>query len=77
MTTPEPPAAPAPEPRAPKDHGRAGRDLRAAVTSAVLLVVAILLSLLFWKPAFMGIVAVAVEFSVRSACARITPVLVA
>jgi phosphatidate cytidylyltransferase len=68
MTTPEPPAAPAPEPGAtsppPKDHGRAGRDLRAAVTSAVVLVAAILLSLLFWKPAFMGIVAAAVVVAV-------------
>ena len=64
MTTPDPPAAPAPRPNAPKDHGRAGRDLRAAVVSAVVLVAAILLSLLFWKPAFMGIVAVAVVVAV-------------
>ena len=64
MTTPDPPAAPAPQPNAPKDHGRAGRDLRAAVISAVVLVAAILLSLLFWKPAFMGIVAVAVVVAV-------------
>jgi phosphatidate cytidylyltransferase len=64
MTTPDPPAAPAPQPNAPKDHGRAGRDLRAAVVSAVVLVAAILLSLLFWKPAFMGIVAVAVVVAV-------------
>src|SRR6478609_8240268 len=64
MTTPDPPAAPAPPPNAPKDHGRAGRDLRAAVISAVVLVAAILLSLLFWKPAFMGIVAVAVVVAV-------------
>jgi phosphatidate cytidylyltransferase len=64
MTTPDPPAAPAPHPDSPKDHGRAGRDLRAAVVSAVVLVAAILLSLLFWKPAFMGIVAVAVVVAV-------------
>jgi phosphatidate cytidylyltransferase len=64
MTTPDPPAAPAPQPKAPKDHGRAGRDLRAAVTSAVVLVAAILVSLLLWKPAFMGIVAIAVVVAV-------------
>ena len=43
-----------------KDHGRAGRDLPAAITSALVLVGAILLSLLFWKTAFMVIVAIAV-----------------
>jgi phosphatidate cytidylyltransferase len=70
MTTSEPPAGGPPEqPIEPaeaikKDHGRAGRDLRAAVLSAVILVAAILLSLLFWKPAFMGIVAVAVVVAV-------------
>jgi phosphatidate cytidylyltransferase len=70
MTTSEPPAGGPPEqPIEPaeaikKDHGRAGRDLRAAVTSAVVLVAAILVSLLFWKPAFMGIVAIAVVIAV-------------
>ena len=48
----------------PKDHGRAGRDLPAAITSAVVLVGLILLSLLFWKTAFMAIVAVAVVVAV-------------
>jgi phosphatidate cytidylyltransferase len=48
--------APAPA----KDHGRAGRDLKAAVGSAVVLLAAIGLSLFFWKPAFMVIVAAAV-----------------
>ena len=43
-----------------KDHGRAGRDLPAAIGSAVVLVGAILASLLFWKTAFMLIVAGAV-----------------
>ncbi|MCR1782471.1 phosphatidate cytidylyltransferase [Nocardioides carbamazepini] len=43
-----------------KDHGRAGRDLKAAVGSAVVLLSAIAVSLLFWKPAFMVIVAIAV-----------------
>jgi phosphatidate cytidylyltransferase len=52
MTTPVP--APA------KDHGRAGRDLKAAVGSAVVLLAAIALSLFFWKTAFMLIVAAAV-----------------
>ena len=61
MTTPDASAAPA----APqKDHGRAGRDLPAAIISAVVLVGAILLSLFFWKTAFMGIVAVAVAVAV-------------
>ena len=52
MTTSQP--APA------KDHGRAGRDLKAAIASAVVLLAAIGLSLFFWKPAFMVIVAAAV-----------------
>jgi len=47
-----------------KDHGRAGRDLPAAITSAVVLVGAILVSLLFWKTAFMVIVAIAVVVAV-------------
>ena len=61
MTTPDASTAPA----APqKNHGRAGRDLPAAIISAVVLVGAILLSLFFWKTAFMGIVAVAVAVAV-------------
>ncbi|MFC7361570.1 phosphatidate cytidylyltransferase [Nocardioides astragali] len=61
MTTSDSSAAPA----APKkDHGRAGRDLPKAITSALVLVAAILLSLFFWKTAFMGIVAVAVAVAV-------------
>jgi phosphatidate cytidylyltransferase len=51
-------STPAPAPA--KDHGRAGRDLPAAIGSAVVLLGAIALSLFFWKPAFMVIVAVAV-----------------
>ena len=47
-----------------KDHGRAGRDLKAAVGSAVVLLSAIAASLLFWKPAFMVIVAIAVVVAV-------------
>ncbi len=46
------------------DHGRAGRDLKAAVGSAVVLLVAIAASLYFWKPAFMLIVAAAVVVAV-------------
>ena len=42
-----------------KDHGRAGRDLKAAIGSAVVLLGAIGLSLFFWKPAFMFIVVAA------------------
>jgi phosphatidate cytidylyltransferase len=55
---------PTPAPPAAKDHGRAGRDLPAAIGSAIVLLGAIALSLLFWKPAFMAIVAVAVAVAV-------------
>ncbi|QYJ04602.1 phosphatidate cytidylyltransferase [Nocardioides panacisoli] len=48
----------------PTDHGRAGRDLKAAVGSAVVLLAAIGASLLFWKPAFMLIVAAAVVVAI-------------
>ena len=47
-----------------KDHGRAGRDLRAAVLSAVVLLSAIAGSLLLWKTAFMVIVAAAVVVAI-------------
>jgi phosphatidate cytidylyltransferase len=47
-----------------KDHGRAGRDLPAAIASALVLVGAILVSLLFWKTAFMVIVAIAVVVAI-------------
>ncbi|HET6151882.1 MAG TPA: phosphatidate cytidylyltransferase [Marmoricola sp.] len=60
MSTPDA-VAPAP---APKDHGRAGRDLRAAVISAVVLLVAIAVSLFFVKTLFMVIVAVAVVVAI-------------
>jgi phosphatidate cytidylyltransferase len=46
------------------DHGRAGRDLKAAVASGVVLLGAAAASLFFWKPAFMGIVAVAVVVAI-------------
>ena len=57
MTTSTPPT---PDSGAKKDHGRAGRDLPAAITSAVVLLAAIIASLVFWKTAFMLIVAAAV-----------------
>ena len=47
-----------------KDHGRAGRNLPAAVGSAVVLLAAIAVSLLVWKTAFMVIVAVAVVVAI-------------
>ena len=48
------------QPAPTKDHGRAGRDLKAAVGSAVVLLGSIAASLLFFKAAFMVIVAVAI-----------------
>jgi phosphatidate cytidylyltransferase len=54
------PATPAPA----KDHGRAGRNLPAAIGSAVVLLAAIGASLAFWKTAFMVIVAAAVVVAV-------------
>ena len=54
----------APTPTPVKQHGRAGRDLRAAIASAAVLLVAIALSLLFWKTAFMVIVAAAVVVAI-------------
>jgi phosphatidate cytidylyltransferase len=47
-----------------KDHGRAGRNLPAAVASAVVLLALIGASLAFWKTAFMFIVAAAVVVAV-------------
>jgi phosphatidate cytidylyltransferase len=57
------PTMPAP-PAAPKDHGRAGRNLPAAIASAVVLLAAIAASLAVWKTAFMVIVAAAVVVAV-------------
>ena len=53
--TPAPPVAPA---------SRAGRNLPAAIASGVVLGVAIIASLVFWKPAFMVIVVAAVLVAV-------------
>ena len=47
-----------------KDHGRAGRDLKAAVLSAVVLLGAVALSLFIWKSLFILIVAAAVVVAV-------------
>jgi phosphatidate cytidylyltransferase len=47
-----------------KDHGRAGRDLPAAIGSAVVLLAAVAVSLAFWKSAFMLIVAAAVVVAI-------------
>ncbi len=60
MTESTPPPASPPQ----KDHGRAGRDLPAAVLSAVALLAAIAASLAFWKTAFMIIVAAAVVVAI-------------
>src|SRR5918999_6176120 len=64
MTDATPPADAGPREPPRKDHGRAGRDLKAAVASAVVLLGAIGASLYFWKPAFMLIVAAAVVVAV-------------
>ena len=49
-----------------KDHGRAGRDLKAAVVSAIVLLAAIAASLAVWKPAFMAIVVIRYETNSRT-----------
>ena len=51
-------------PPATKDHGRAGRNLPAAIGSAVVLLGAIAASLVFWKIGFLLIVATAVVVAV-------------
>lgn len=53
-----------PPPPPVQDHGRAGRNLPAAVASAVVLLVAIVTSLIFFKTAFMVIVAAAVVVAI-------------
>jgi phosphatidate cytidylyltransferase len=49
-----------PAPSQPGSPSRAGRNLPAAITSGVVLVAAIVLSLVFWKPAFIVIVCAAI-----------------
>ncbi|MDQ4111135.1 MAG: phosphatidate cytidylyltransferase [Actinomycetota bacterium] len=61
--TPPSPSSSASEPPK-KDYGRAGRNLPAAIGSAVVLLVAIALSLMFVKTAFMLIVVAAVVAAV-------------
>lgn len=56
--TDTPPEAPA------KDHGRAGRNLPAAIGSAVVILGAVAVSLVFYKTAFMLIVAAAAVIAV-------------
>src|SRR3954454_23931437 len=62
MSAPEPPRAPA-SPAATRTS-RAGRNLPAAIASGVVLGLAIVASLAFWKPAFMVIVVGAVLVAV-------------
>jgi phosphatidate cytidylyltransferase len=68
--TSTPPSPPQPEnsgtaaSKPDRKPGRAGRNLPAAITSGVVLVVAIVLSLVFWKPAFIIIVCAAVVVAV-------------
>ena len=58
MSTSTPPANPA------KDHGRAGRDLPAAITSAVVLLALIAVTLLVYKTAFIVVVVAAMGVAV-------------
>ena len=64
MTTPAAGSAAGEVPAPPQNHGRAGRNLPAAVGSAVVLLGAIALSLALWKTAFMLIVVTAVVVAV-------------
>ena len=53
-----------PPPVAAKSPGRAGRDLPKAIASGLVLAVAIIVSLVFWSPAFMLIVGAAVVVAI-------------
>ena len=55
---------PTPAPTPPVDHGRAGRDLPVAIASGVVLLLGIAGSLIFWKTAFMLVVATAVVVAI-------------
>lgn len=59
MTTPSP-TADVPK----KDHGRAGRNLPAAIASAVVLLSLVAGTLWFWKTAFIALVAVAIVIGI-------------
>ena len=60
MTSHTPPSAPAPAPVPAPRAGRAGRNLPAAIASAVVLLALIAGSLYFWKPAFVAVVTAAI-----------------
>jgi phosphatidate cytidylyltransferase len=60
-TTPPGGSAPTPAPPAGKNHGRAGRNLPAAIGLGVVLGAYVVLSLIFFKPAFVLFVAVALS----------------
>ena len=62
MTETSPPPTQPGQP--PQQPGRAGRNLPAAIGSGVVLGVAIVVSLVFWKPAFMLIVGAAVVVAI-------------
>jgi phosphatidate cytidylyltransferase len=64
MSAPAPASGHSGDGKPTKDHGRAGRDLRAAVLSAVVLLAAVALSLFIWKTVFILIVATAVVVAV-------------
>ncbi len=57
-------AADAAQPAPASPHGKAGRDLPAAIGSAVVLLAAVAASLVFYKPAFLVIVVVALGVAV-------------
>ncbi len=59
-STPDVPESPVP----PKSPGRAGRNLPAAIGSGVFLGAAVVLSLVFWKPAFVLVVAAAMVIAI-------------
>ncbi len=59
-STPDLPESPVP----PKSPGRAGRNLPAAIGSGVFLGAAVVLSLVFWKPAFVLVVAAAMVIAI-------------
>ena len=62
--TPPPQQEQPPTPPTPAKRSRAGRDLPKAIASGVALAAAVILSLVFWKPAFMLIVAAAVVVAI-------------
>jgi phosphatidate cytidylyltransferase len=59
-STPDVPESPDP----PRSPGRAGRNLPAAIGSGVVLGAAVVLSLIFWKPAFVLVVAAAMVIAI-------------